>query len=205
MSWTQTTLNAAIRSYLETEISALPDTDIDVIVLQAEDRILKNVQLPEFRKNVTGSLTGSDQYLAKPDDFLSPYSLAVDNSGLEFLLFKEVNFIREAYPSTSSEGTPKYYSAFEGDFFLLGPTPDQAYAVELHYFYKPVSITTGVTTWLGDNAESTLLYGCLVEAYTFLKGDADMMQVYEARYKEALAALQALSFRNTTDSYRRAG
>ena len=205
MAWTQTTLNAAIRSYLETDSNALSDTDIDVIVLQAEDRILKDVQLPEFRKNVTGSVTGSDQYLAKPTDFLSPYSLAVDNTGLEFLLFKDVNFIRGAYPSTGSEGTPKYYSSFDGDFFLLGPTPDQAYAIELHYFYKPVSITTGVTTWLGDNAESTFLYGCLIEGYTFQKGDADLLGVYETRYKEALVALQGLSARNITDSYRRAG
>ena len=204
MAWTEVTLKAAIQDYIEVQGESTLVSNIEIIIQQAEDRILKNVQLPEFRKNVTGSVTQSDQYLAKPTDFLSPYSLAVDNTGYEFLLFKDVNFLREAYPSTTAEGTPRYYAAFKGDFFILAPTPDQAYAVELHYFYKPASITTGVTTWLGDNAEVTLLYGCLVEAYTFVKGDADMLQVYEARYKEALATTQALSFRNTTDSYRRA-
>ncbi len=205
MAWTYTTLIAAIQDYIETEDDSTLVANLPVIVQQAEDRILKNVQLSAFRKNVTGSVSDSDQYLAVPTDFLAPYSLAVDNSGYEFLLFKEVNFVREAYPIVSVKGVPKYYSRFDDEFFLLGPTPDASYALELHYFYKPESIVTASTTWLGDNAESTLLYGCLLEAYTFQKGDADLMQIYEARYKEGLEQLKVLGEGfNKTDAYRSA-
>ena len=161
MAWTYAALNQAIQDYLETDETTFV-ANISIFTQQAEDRILKDIQLPEFRKNVTGSLSGSDQYLAMPTDYLSPYSLALDNTGYEFLLFKDVNFIREAYPLNSAEGTPKYYAAFDGDFFIVGPTPDQGYAVELHYFYKPETIVTASTSWLGDNAESALLYGCLI-------------------------------------------
>ena len=204
MAWTFTTLKNALQDYLEstetTFVSNLP-----VIITQAEDRILKSVQLPDFKKNSTGTTTSGTPYLTAPLDFLAPYSLAVDNSGYEFLLFKDVNFIREAYPSSSTTGIPKYYGLFDADSFILAPTPNANLTAELHYFYKPESITTASagTSWLGDNAESTLLYGCLVEAYTFLKGEPDLMQFYAARYEDALAKLKALGEGyDTTDSYR---
>lgn len=202
MAWTYDTLSAAIQSYIESNEENFVD-NMPVIVQQAEDRILKNAQLPEFRKNVTGSVTGSDQYLGIPDDYLSPYSLALDADGFKFLIFKEVNFVRQAYPNIGFEGVPKYYSIFSSTFFLIGPTPDQNYAAELHYFYRPESIVTAGTSWLGDNAESTLLYGCLVEAYTYTKGTPDKVKLVDARYKEALDKLKLLGEgRNSTDSYR---
>jgi hypothetical protein len=202
MAWTYTTLKQAILDYIETDEETF-ETNLPVIVQQAEDRILKAVQLPAFRKNVTGSLTSGDQYLGLPTDYLSPYSLSIDNSGSEFLLFKDVNFIREAYPVASATGVPKYYSLFSDEFFLVGPTPDQNYVSELHYFYKPASIVTASTSWLGTKAESTLFYGCLLEAYTFQKGDADIIELVAQRYEDALAKLSLLGEgRNRTDSYR---
>lgn len=202
MAFTYTTLKATIQDYVqstETDFVA----NIDTIIKQAEDRILKSVQLPDFRINKTGSLTSGNQYLTMPSDFLAPYSLAVDDSGYEYLIFKDVNFIREAYPSSSTTGTPKYYAIFDENTFILGPSPDDNFTVELHYFYKPASIVDDGTSWLGTNAESVLLYGCLVEAYTFLKGEADLLQVYMARYQEALEDLKGLGEGySTTDSYR---
>tara|TARA_B100000073_G_scaffold320808_1_gene300808 strand:- start:361 stop:1002 length:642 start_codon:yes stop_codon:yes gene_type:complete len=204
MAWTFTTLKNALQDYLETTETTFVD-NLPTIITQAEDRILKSVQLPDFRKNSTGVTTSSNKYLKCPSDFLAPYSLSVDNSGYEFLLFKDVNFIREAYPSSSVTGVPKYYGLFDADTFILAPTPNANFNAELHYFYKPTSITTSSsgTSWLGDNAESTLLYGCLVEAYTFLKGEPDLMQVYAARYDAALENLKSLGEGyDTTDSYR---
>jgi hypothetical protein len=204
MAWTFTTLKNALQDYLETTETTFVN-NLPTIILQAEDRILKSVQLPDFKKNSTGSTTSSNKYLTCPTDFLAPYSLAVDNSGYEFLLFKDVNFIREAYPSSSTTGIPKYYALFDADNFILAPTPNANLTAELHYFYKPESITSASsgTSWLGDNAESTLLYGCLVEAYTFLKGEPDLMQLYAARYEDALGKLKALGEGyDTTDSYR---
>lgn len=202
MAFTYTTLKATIQDYVqstETDFVA----NIDTIIKQAEDRILKSVQLPDFRINKTGTLTSGNQYLTMPSDFLAPYSLAVDDSGYEYLIFKDVNFIREAYPSSSTTGTPKYYAIFDENTFILGPSPDDNFTVELHYFYKPASIVDDGTSWLGTNAESVLLYGCLVEAYTFLKGEADLLQVYMARYQEALEDLKGLGEGySTTDSYR---
>jgi hypothetical protein len=202
MSWTYATLNQAIQDYLETDEDTLV-TNMPVIVQQAEDRILKTVQLPNFRKNVTGAMTIGDQYLGTPSDYLSPYSLAIDNSGYEFLLFKDVSYIREAYPSTSTTGAPAVYAIFEDTSFIVAPTPDANYDVELHYFHKPESIVTAGTSWLGDNAESTLLYGCLLEASTFQIGDPDMLETYNARYEDALQKLRLLGEgRSQTDSYR---
>lgn len=204
MAWTLATLKSAIQDYLETTEATFVD-NLDVIIQQAEDRILKSVQLPDFRVNKTGNMTAGNQYLGIPSDFLAPYSLAVDNSGYEYLIFKDVNFIREAYPSPSATGTPKYYGIFNENTFIIGPTPDQDFTSELHYFYKPESITVSVTgtSWLGDNAESTLFYGCLLESYIFLKGNPDLMQVYAERYEDALAKLKALGEGySTTDSYR---
>jgi hypothetical protein len=204
MAWTLATLKSAIQDYLETTETTFVN-NLDTIIQQAEDQILKSVQLPDFRINKTGNMTSGNEYLATPSDFLAPYSLAIDNSGYEYLMFKDVNFIREAYPSSSASGTPKYYAIFDDDTFIVGPTPDQNFTVELHYFHKPESITVSATgtSWLGDNAESTLLYACLLESYIFLKGSADLLEVYSARYQDSLAKLKALGEGySTTDSYR---
>ena len=210
MAWTLTTLKQAIQDYVETDETTFVN-NLDNIIRQAEDRILKNpsIQIPDFRKNVTGNCTADDQYLGIPADFLAPYSLAVDDGGgdgVDFLLFKNVNFIRTVYPNVSTTDTPKYYGIWDDEFFILGPTPAGNYAVELHYFHKPESITVSGdgTSWLGTHAESALLYACLVEAYIFLKGDADLMQEYKARMQEAMQEVGILSEgRNTTDEYRR--
>ena len=204
MAWTYTTLKSTIQDYLETTETTFVN-NLGVIVSQAEDRILKTVQLPDFRKSTTGSMTSGNSYLSTPSDFLSPYSLALNNSGYEYLIFKDVNFIREAYPVAATTGVPKYYGLFNETSFILGPTPGSGYSVELHYFYKPESITTASagTSWLGTNAESALLNASLVEAYTFLKGEPDLLQLYEGRYQEAIAQLEKLGEGfSTTDSYR---
>jgi len=204
MAWTFTTLKSAIQDYLESTETTFVD-NLTVIITQAENRILNSVQLPDFRKNVTGTTTDGTAYLSMPSDFLAPYSLAVDNSGYEFLLFKDVNFIREAYPASTTEGIPKYYAVFDENTFILGPTPNANLTAELHYFYKPESITASSdgTSWLGTNAESALLYGSLIEAYTFLKGDSDMLNIYMTRYNEALEDLKNVGEGyDTTDSYR---
>lgn len=206
MAWTYTTLKDAITDYAVGGDETNFVNNLPVFIQQAEDRILKTVQLPNFRKNVVGSLTSSDQYLATPDDFLAPYSLAVDNgsTGYDFLLFKKVAFIRQAFPDNTVKATPKYYATFSSSFFIVAPTPDVNYAVELHYFYKPESIVTAGTSWLGTNAESALFYGSLIEAYTFQKGDADMLQVCMNRYDSAMESLQQLADpKNVTDEYRR--
>ncbi len=193
-------LSAAIQDYTqnyEQEFVA----NIPVFVKQAEQRIYNSVQFPSLRKNVTGNLTPNNKYLSCPIDFLSVYSMAVvDTTGAyEYLLNKDVNFIRQAYPSPLDTATPKYYALFGPTFsastelsFILGPTPNLNYQVELHYFYYPESIVTANTTWLGDNFDTVLLYGSLVEAYTFMKGEADMMGLYDGKYKEALALAQRL-------------
>ena len=193
-------LVAAVSSYTENVFST---TDMNTFITQAEQRIYNTIQFPSLRKNVTGIMTASNPYLACPTDFLSAYSLAVFPTGgaYTFLLNKDVNFIREAYPTPSSTGTPKYYALFGPDStnaqeltFILGPTPDVTYNVELHYFFYPESITTivGGQTWLGDNFDTVLLYGTLVEAYTYMKGETDMLQLYDAKYKEALVLAKRL-------------
>jgi len=205
-------LSAAIQDYTqnyETEFVA----NIPVFIKQAEQRIYNSVQFPSLRKNVTGSVSASNKYLSCPNDFLSVYSLAVitgvtggnlNTGSYEYLLNKDVNFIRQAYPSPNDTGTPKYYALFGPTVsgsaisdelsFILGPTPDAAYDVELHYYYYPESITVAADgqTWLGDNFDTVLLYGSLVEAYTFMKGEADMMALYDTKYKEALALAKRL-------------
>lgn len=198
-----TELKAQIWSYLQTDDDGLGGMT-DTIIRQAEERIVRSVQLPNFRKNVTGNVTSSFQYLSTPSDFLSPYSLAVIVSGDQtYLLPKDVAFIREAYPSSTSTGVPKYYALFDENTFLLGPTPASSYTMELHYYYEPASIVDTGTSWLGDNAENALLYGSLVEAYTVLKGDSDMMQVYVERYNDALTQLKTLGEgRDRSDTYR---
>lgn len=205
-----TELSAALQDYLETTeptfVSYIP-----MFVKQAEQRIYRSVMIPELRKNVLGNVTTNNKYLARPTDFLSTFSIAIiDGSGdYTYLIDKDVNFIREAYPSGSATGLPKYYAQFDGDSagsatgnFILGPAPDSNYEVELHYYYDPPSIVDTGTSWLGTNAEAALLYGSLIEAYTFLKGDADLLAGYKARYEEAMALLGVIDDRSKRDSYR---
>ena len=166
---------------------------IDTFIQQAEQRIFNSVQFPNFRKNQTGTLTANNKYLEAPPDFLASYSLAVITDGsFEYLLNKDVNYIRAAYPSPTDTGLPKYYAQFDDNTFILGPTPDAAYTVEMHYFFYPESIVTASTTWLGDNFDSALLYGALVEAYTYMKGEADIVAAYNKRYEEAMILAKRL-------------
>ena len=176
-------------------------TQINTFIMQAEERIYNTVQIPSLRKNVTGNCTASNKYLACPTDFLSSYSMAVIYNGgeYEYLLNKDVNFIRQAYPNPADTGLPRYYALFGSATndqdeltFILGPTPDSSYGVELHYFYYPESIVSAGTSWLGDNYSPVLLYGALVEAYTYMKGESDMLQAYNSKYNEALQQLNRL-------------
>lgn len=205
-----TELKSAIREY--TENPSLTDAQLSVFIEQAEQRIYSTVQIANLRKNVTGNLTANVKYLSAPTDYLSTYSLAViDNNGdYHYLKNVDVNYIRQVYPSSSYSGLPKYYAIFGPTTtpgnpivitnelsFIVGPTPNLSYPVELHYFYYPVSIADTVNnpsgeTWLGDNFDSVLLYGSLVEAYTFMKGEQDMMALYDTKYKEALLLLKNL-------------
>jgi hypothetical protein len=191
---------------------------IDTFIRQAEQRIYNSVQFPSIRKNVTGTTTNGNKYLSSPSDFLAVYSIAViDGSGnYEYLLNKDVNFIRAAYPNPSSTGLPQYYALFGPTTtndnppavtnelsFILGPTPNAIYSVELHYYYYPESIVTAGTTWLGDNFDSVLLYGSLLEAYTYMKGEADVIQNYTGRYNEALLLAKRLGDgMERSDAYR---
>jgi len=191
-----------IQSYTENQFVA---ADINTFIRQAEQRIYNTVQLPALRKNSTGNLSAGNKYLTTPNDWLSTYSLAVINNTGEFtyLLNKDVNFIRAAYPNPTDQGLPEYYALFDQNTFILGPTPDSAYTVELHYFYYPASIVDAGSSWLGDNFDSVLLYGALLEAYTFMKGEADVLAEYQKRYDGAMALLKQLGdAKNRQDSYR---
>ena len=203
---TYSELKSLIQDYLQnTETSFV--SNINNIIKQAEERILKTVKLPVFRKNVEGSLASGNKYLATPTDFLDNFSLSITNSSEQsFLLFKDVNFIREAYPNASTTGIPKHYALFDDTTFIVGPTPNAAFTVELHYFYRPASLTAGAdsgTTWLSTNARNALLYGSLIEGYMYMKGDADLMNQYEKRYLESMSRLKVLGEGdNTVDIYR---
>jgi hypothetical protein len=196
MNYTQ--LVEAVSDYTENTFTT---TEMNTFIQQAEQRIYNSVQFPSLRRNVTGIMTTNNKYLQCPADFLAVYALAVINASgeYEYLLNKDVNFIRQAYPQPTDTGIPKYYALFgpRSDnpaelTFILGPTPDAAYNSELHYFFYPESIVTASTTWLGDNFDTVLLYGTLVEAYTFMKGETDMMGLYDGKYKEALALAKRL-------------
>ena len=203
---TYTQLKSLVQNYLQnTETTFV--SDLPTLIKQAEERILKTINLPVFRKNVTGTLTSGNEYLATPSDFLDNFSLSYVNSGSQtFLLYKDVNFIREAYPNDGTTGLPKHYALFDDTSFIVGPTPNSGYTVELHYFYRPNSITAGEdsgTTWLSTNATNALLYGTLLESYVYMKGDPDLMATYEKRFYEALARLKNLGEGdNTVDTYR---
>ena len=199
------TLATLVQQYCESTESSFV-ANIPTFVQLAEERIYNSVQIPAIRRNQIGSLTPSNKYLTMPPDWLSTFSLAVINpvtSAQEFLLDKDVNFIRGAYPNPNDQGMPKYYAIFDKNTFILGPTPDFAYQVEMHYYYYPESIVTANTSWLGDNFETVLLYGTLREAYTYLKGEQDMMAYYEQKYQEAVQQLMRLGDGlNRRDSYR---
>lgn len=215
MSMTYSELVTAIETYTENTFPAttLADgtvvsstTQINRFIEQAEQRIFNTIQFPSLRKNVTGNVTSSNKYLSAPDDFLAVYSLAViDGTGIySYLLNKDVNFIREAYPDPTATGQPKFYALFGPTVssglitnelsFIVGPTPDVSYGVELHYYYYPTSITVSSDghSWLGDNYDSVLMYGALVEAYTYMKGEPDLINLYITRYKEALMEAKRL-------------
>lgn len=192
-------LVTAVSDYLENSFST---EVINQCISQAETRIYNTVQIPALRKNVTGVTEIANKYLACPNDFLSSYSMAAIDpvtGNYTYLLNKDVNFIREAYPNPTSTGAPKYYALF-GPLssnpneltFILGPTPGAVYSVELHYFFYPESIVTAGTTWLGDNYDPALFYGTLVEAYTFMKGEQDMVVLYNTKYNEAMTQLKRL-------------
>lgn len=200
-------LLSEIQSYVE---NIFATDDINTFIQQAEQRIYNAVQIPAIRKNVTGSMTAGNSYLSVPTDWLATFSLAVITAAGEYqyLLNKDVNFIRAAYPTNApaDRATPEYYAIFDDNSFLLGPTPDQNYSAELHYYYYPASITVGAltgTTWLSENFSSALLYGSLLEAYTFMKGEQDVMQGYQARYEEAMGLLKQLGDgKDRRDAYR---
>jgi hypothetical protein len=205
MAFTFTTLKTAIQDYTDntetTFVNQLPR-----FILNAEERILKECQLDDFRKNVSGTVTQSVKFLTKPTDFLAPFSLSVVNSSNnEFLLYKHVTFIQDYTPDPTTTGVPKYYGDWDEDSFIMAPTPDGNYVAELHYFYRPQSITASDdgTSWLGTNAELCLLYGSLVEAYTFMKGETDLLTLYNSRFQESIQWLKNLGeAEQTQDQYR---
>lgn len=207
MSFTYDELKQAIQDYTQYDETSFVN-NLPIFIRQAEERILKNVQLSLFRKNVSGALSTSNKYLACPSDFLAPFSLSFTNSSSEqvFLDFKDPDFVQSFNPVGSNTGNPRYYAVFDVDNFILGPTPDDNYAVELHYFYRPLSLTQSGgsgTTWLSENAQLALLYGSLIEAYIFMKGEPDILQQYEKRFAEAVSGLKMFGeAKEVTDEYR---
>jgi hypothetical protein len=207
MSFTYAELKTAIQEYTEnTETTFV--SYIDEFIRSAEDRVFYLVDLEYFRKNATSAMTQNDQFLSLPTDFLASFSLSITNSSSkEFLLQKDVNFIQEYNPNSATTGTPKYYARFDVDNLILAPTPDSNYVCEFHYFYRPASLTAGAdsgTTWLSTNAPNALLYGSLYEAYIYMKGEPDMLQLYDKQFSEALSRLKDLAeARENADAYRR--
>jgi hypothetical protein len=193
MSFTLTTLKQSIQDWTQNSETTFVN-ELDFIIKNAEERILKSVDLDFFRKNVTGDMTSGNKFLQKPSDYLSTFSLSYVNSSSQnvFLLQKDVNFIQEYTPNPTTTGSPIYYASFDIDNYIVAPTPDSNYSVELHYYYRPASITTddSGTTWISTNAPDALLYACLVEAYTFMKGETDLLQLYSSRYGEAISRLK---------------
>jgi hypothetical protein len=194
MAWTYTTLTQSIKDWTDNSETTFV-AEIPFFIINAEERIFKSIDLEYFRKNVSGTFTSGNKFLSMPSDYLSSFSLAfVDASGnTNFLLQKDVSFIQEYTPGgNSTTGNPKYYAPFDVETFIVSPTPDSAYTAELHYFYRPASITTDDSgiTWIGTNASDALLYGSLVEAYTFMKGEADIIKMYSDRYMESISRLK---------------
>jgi len=205
MSFTFATLKTAIQDYTDNAETTFV-TNLPNFIKAAEDRIFESVDLEYFRKNVTSAMTASDQFLSVPEDLLAVFSLQITTSGSEnFLLQKDVNYLREYTPNASTTGVPKYYAVFSVEHFLLAPTPNSAYNVELHYYYRPTSLVDSgsSTTWISANAPNVLLYGALFEAYTFMKGEQDVIAIYEKRFMDGLARLKDLGeSRENYDAYR---
>ena len=206
MSFTKATLTTAIQDYTDNSESTFV-SNIPNFIKAAEEKILKSVDLDYFRKNVTSALTSSDAFLTVPSDYLASFSLQITTSGSEsFLLQKDVNFLREYTPASTTTGLPKYYARFDEDNFILAPTPNSNYTVQLNYFYRPASLTAGSdsgTTWVSTNAPFALLYGSLVEAYTFMKGEPDVIQNYNGLFTQYLERVKDLGeARENTDGYR---
>jgi len=207
MSFTYAQLKQAIQDYTENDETSFVN-NLPIFIRAAEERIFKNVQLSLFTKNQTATMTSGNQYLACPSDFLAPFSLSfTDAEGdKNFLLFKDVNYVQDFNTDPSDTGAPRYYAQFDVDFFLLGPTPDSNYSTELHYFYRPASLTAGAddeSTWLSQNAPMAMLYGSLVDAYTYMKGEADLVGNYTQRFTESVSSLKQLGeAKETTDQYR---
>ena len=206
MSFTFATLKTAIQDFSEnTETSFV--TNLPTFITMAEDRIFTLVDLEYFRKNVTSAFTSSDPFLTVPTDYLASFSMQITTASSEsFLLEKDVNFLREAYPASTTTGLPVYYARFDVDNFIVAPTPSSTFSVELHYYYRPTSLTAGAeggTTWLSENAPNAMLYGSLIEAYTFMKGEADLLQNYQQRFIEAIQTLKVYGeAKEVTDYYR---
>jgi len=207
MSFTLAQLKTAIQDYTDNSetsfVTHLPD-----FIKASEEKIFKSVDLDYFRKNVTSAFTSSDQFLTVPTDYLASFSLQITTSGSEnFLLQKDVNFLREYTPSSSTTGVPKYYARFDETHFMVAPTPNSNYTLELHYYYRPASLTAGAdsgTTWVSTNAPFALLYGSLIEAYTYMKGEADVIQNYNNMYMQSLERLKDLGeARENFDAYRK--
>jgi|TARA_R100001244_G_scaffold43634_1_gene39161 hypothetical protein len=204
MSFTLTTLESAIKEYLDSAETTFTN-NLSNFIKSTEERILKSVDLPVFRKNVTGTSTSGTPYLGSPTDFLSPFSLAViSSSTYSYLWFKHVTFIRDYTPAEATTGLPVYYAVFDDDTFILAPTPDDTYTFELHYKYRPASLTAGAsdgTTWLSTNAMNAMLYGSLMEGGTFLKMAPPELQLFEQRFQEAMANLKQMA-ETVNDEYR---
>ena len=207
MSYTYGQLKTAIQDYTENDETSFV-TNIPSFIRMAEERILKNVQLSLFRKNATTNFISSKKYLPCPSDFLAPFSMAFikTNGDKEFMDFKDVSFLQTYTPDDTTTGEPRYYAIFDVDNFIVAPTPNSAYASELHYYYRPQSLTAltdSGTTWLSENAEMALLYGSLIEAYIYMKGEQDVLGMYAGRFQEAITGVKMLGeAKETTDQYR---
>tara|TARA_R100001463_G_scaffold60672_1_gene113238 strand:- start:251 stop:898 length:648 start_codon:yes stop_codon:yes gene_type:complete len=206
MTMTFDELKTAIQDYTENDETTFVN-NLPLFIRLAEERILKSIQLNLFQKNAGGAMTTGNKFLAAPSDFLAPFSLSIEVSGAkEFLLFKDLDFVQTYTPDATTTGQPKYYAQFDVGNFIVGPTPDAAYVVELQYLYRPASLTAGAgsgTTWLSENAEITLLYASLIEAYTYMKGDPNLMQTYNQRYAEGITRLKNLGeAQEVVDEYR---
>jgi hypothetical protein len=207
MSFTYAQLKQAIQDYTENDETSFVN-NLPLFIRLSEERILKSVQLSFFRKNATATTSANNQYLTRPSDFLAPFSLSLAGADGDkfFVEFKDPSFVQTYTPDETTIGAPKYYAQFDVDNFLLGPTPNAQYTAELHYFYRPNSLTIGTdsgTTWLSENAELALLYGSLIEAYIYMKGAQDIMSMYNQRFQEAIIGVKMLGeAKETTDEYR---
>tara|TARA_Y100001938_G_scaffold147815_1_gene229907 strand:- start:533 stop:1180 length:648 start_codon:yes stop_codon:yes gene_type:complete len=206
MSFTLTTLTDSIKEWTQNDESTFV-AEIPFFIKNAEERIFKVVDLEYFRKNATGVMTSGNKFLQKPSDWLANFSLSFVNSSSEnvFLLQKDVNYLQEFHPNPSSTGTPRFYASFDVNNFIIAPTPNSNFNVEVHYYYRPASLTTddSGSTWISTNAPDALLYATLIEAYTFMKGENDLLQLYTARFTEAISRLKIYAeAKENTDAYR---